>query len=101
MRFFTWKCQKIISANFLESRIDRRRCLLESISEAQVFVTCTDANHVVADIRLADESKQAITQKETQVEPGHTTQTRHFSFFEVRSGQVNRVEHDSRISDIL
>jgi DNA replication and repair protein RecF len=36
---------------------DRRRCLLESISEAQVFVTCTDANHVVADIRLADESK--------------------------------------------
>jgi len=80
---------------------DRRRCLLESISEAQVFVTCTDASHVVADIRLADESKLAITHQETQAEPGQTTQARQFSFFEVRSGQVNRVEHDSRISDIL
>jgi DNA replication and repair protein RecF len=47
---------------------DRRRCLLASIDQAQVFVTCTDANHVVADIRQTAE--------------------RRFSFFSVDHGSV-------------
>ncbi|NCC83432.1 MAG: DNA replication/repair protein RecF [Clostridia bacterium] len=80
---------------------DRRRCLLESISEAQVFVTCTDANHVVADIRMADESKMAISHQANPEEMNALPQERQFSFFEVHSGQVTKVEHDSWISDIL
>ena len=58
---------------------DRRRCLLESIEQAQVFVTCTDANHVVADIR------------EAEVHPARTSQERQFSFFEVEAGHVTPV----------
>lgn len=61
---------------------DRRRCLLESIDEAQVFVTCTDANHVVADIRDA----------EAHVSKKKTEQDRQFSFFEVRDGSVYPTE---------
>jgi len=74
---------------------DRRRCLLESISEAQVFVTCTDANHVVADIKRADAFKLATTDQEDPPEKAVNSQERQFSFFEVRSGQVTPVEHDS------
>ncbi|MDD2457999.1 MAG: DNA replication/repair protein RecF [Eubacteriales bacterium] len=80
---------------------DRRRCLLESISQAQVFVTCTDANHVVADIRLADQSKQLSFSQGVADSSQTTSQDRQFSFYEVRSGQVTRVEQEGSFSDIL
>jgi DNA replication and repair protein RecF len=73
---------------------DRRRCLLESISQAQVFVTCTDANHVVSDIRLADQSKLHSSVQADESIKQIKTQDRQFSFFEVRSGQVTWVEQE-------
>jgi len=59
---------------------DRRRCLLESISQAQVFVTCTDANHVVSDIRLADQSKLHSSVQADESIKQIKTQDRQFSF---------------------
>ncbi|MDD2534213.1 MAG: DNA replication/repair protein RecF [Eubacteriales bacterium] len=53
---------------------DRRRCLLESIDEAQVFVTCTEANHVVSEIRETKEKN------------------RQFMFFDVYKGSATQVE---------
>jgi DNA replication and repair protein RecF len=62
---------------------DRRRCLLESIEQAQVFVTCTDANHVVADIREANTHAGTNQANDNQ---------RQFSFFSVHEGNVTPVE---------
>jgi len=75
---------------------DRRRCLLESIAQAQVFVTCTDANHVVSDIEAADRFSGLQTGQEPEPEKPSRhdpTAARQFSFYEVQSGQVTRVEH--------
>ena len=52
---------------------ERRRCLLSSIEEAQVFVTCTEASHVVSEIQEAE------------------TAPRQFSFFKVLKGSVDVV----------
>ncbi len=50
---------------------DRRRCLLASIDQAQVFVTCTEASHVVSEIQQADQI------------------SRQFHYFEVQDGKVS------------
>lgn len=49
---------------------DRRRCLLASIDQAQVFVTCTEASHVVSEIQEAEQTP------------------REFQYFEVDAGQI-------------
>ncbi len=76
---------------------DRRRCLLESIDQAQVFVTCTDANHVVSDIREAesyiqDSAGDNIQDKSATPNPDEQRKSRQFSFFAVQNGHVTQVE---------
>jgi DNA replication and repair protein RecF len=63
-----------------ELDIDRRRCLLTSIDQAQVFITCTDAQQVVQDIHLAESQE------------GHSIR-RQFNFFEVSEGSLQTINH--------
>jgi DNA replication and repair protein RecF len=66
--------QPVLLLDDVMSELDanRRRCLLESIDMAQVFVTCTDADHVVSDIRDAGD--------------------RQFTFYAVDQGHVSFVQ---------
>jgi DNA replication and repair protein RecF len=61
---------------------NRRSCLLANVSLAQVFVTCTEANHVVSEMEAACYIG----------EDSHSYKIREYSFFEVDSGSVRPVE---------
>ena len=61
----------------------RRISLLENINDAQVFVTCTDAQQVVREIR-----------KERQNTAENSDELNQFTFFRVEQGDVSKVEKE-------
>lgn len=96
---------------------NRRGCLLAGIQDAQVFVTCTDAGHVVQEMELAcriranqtvDQSKKSELDESNRVskeladsieEANERTESskqvhtgRNYSFYHVRAGSVTAGE---------